>query len=103
MPPAGLPVGSPRVNLPAAMPITGGGSSARRGAANSATGARWLVCRFFLWNPWWGDLIIVAYAVAANLPCIFAQRYNRSRLTRLLGRAGRTRDVAQHPGKDEFV
>ena len=41
---------------------------------------------FFLWNPWWGDLIIVAYAVAANLPCILAQRYNRARLQRVLGR-----------------
>jgi glycosyl-4,4'-diaponeurosporenoate acyltransferase len=41
---------------------------------------------FFLWNPWWGDLVIVAYAVAANLPCILAQRYNRLRLRRLLAR-----------------
>ena len=39
---------------------------------------------FFLWNPWWGDLIIVGYAVAANLPCILVQRYNRARLGRLL-------------------
>jgi glycosyl-4,4'-diaponeurosporenoate acyltransferase len=42
---------------------------------------------FFLWNPWWGDLIILAYALAANLPCIFAQRYNRARMLRLMGRA----------------
>jgi len=41
---------------------------------------------FFLWNPWWGDLIIVAYALAANLPCILAQRYNRSRFQRVLAR-----------------
>lgn len=41
---------------------------------------------FFLWNPWWGDLIIVGYAVAANLPCILAQRYNRLRLTRVSSR-----------------
>ena len=39
---------------------------------------------FFLWNPWWGDLVIVAYAVTANLPCILAQRYNRARFRRLL-------------------
>lgn len=39
---------------------------------------------FFLWNPWWGDLVIVAYAITANLPCILVQRYNRARLTRLL-------------------
>ncbi|MBE0541379.1 MAG: glycosyl-4,4'-diaponeurosporenoate acyltransferase [Verrucomicrobia bacterium] len=41
---------------------------------------------FFLWNPWWGDLIIVAYALAANLPCILAQRYNRARFHKLLAR-----------------
>ena len=41
---------------------------------------------FFLWNPWWGDLIIVAYALAANLPCILAQRYNRARFQRLSAR-----------------
>ncbi len=41
---------------------------------------------FFLWNPWWGDCIIVAYALAANLPCILVQRYNRLRLGRLLDR-----------------
>ena len=41
---------------------------------------------FFLWNPWWADLIMVAYGLAANLPCILAQRYNRLRLRRLLAR-----------------
>jgi len=41
---------------------------------------------FFLWNPWWADLIIVIYAVAANVPCILAQRYNRLRFHRLLAR-----------------
>ena len=41
---------------------------------------------FFLWNPWWADLIMVSYAVLANLPCILAQRYNRLRLWRLLAR-----------------
>lgn len=39
---------------------------------------------FFLWNPWWGDLIIVAYALLANLPCILVQRYNRARMLRRL-------------------
>lgn len=43
---------------------------------------------FFLWNPWWGDLIIVVYALFANLPCILAQRYNRARFQRLLTRRG---------------
>jgi glycosyl-4,4'-diaponeurosporenoate acyltransferase len=42
---------------------------------------------FFLWNPWWGDLVILAYALAANLPCILAQRHNRIRLRRVLARA----------------
>ena len=47
---------------------------------------------FFLWNPWWGDLVIVAYAVIANTPCLIAQRYNRLRLRRLLARTqARTR------------
>jgi glycosyl-4,4'-diaponeurosporenoate acyltransferase len=41
---------------------------------------------FFLWNPWWADLIMTGYAVGANLPCILAQRYNRLRLRRLLNR-----------------
>lgn len=35
---------------------------------------------FFLWNPWWGDAVMIAYALAANLPCILAQRYNRARM-----------------------
>lgn len=35
---------------------------------------------FFLWNPLWADLVIVAYALAANLPCVIVQRYNRARL-----------------------
>jgi glycosyl-4,4'-diaponeurosporenoate acyltransferase len=42
---------------------------------------------FFLWNPPWADAVILAYALAANLPCILAQRYNRIRLRGLL--AGR--------------
>lgn len=37
---------------------------------------------FFLWNPWWGDLIVATYALGANLPCILVQRYNRARLQR---------------------
>ena len=39
---------------------------------------------FFLWNYWWVDLIMVAYAIMANLPCILTQRYNRFRLVRLV-------------------
>ena len=38
---------------------------------------------FFLWNPWWGDLIMAVYAMTANFPCILVQRYNRFRLVRV--------------------
>jgi glycosyl-4,4'-diaponeurosporenoate acyltransferase len=54
--------------------------------------AHWLVLAcailFFAWNPWPIGLLMVAYAVAANAPCILVQRYNRLRLLRLLSRAG---------------
>lgn len=50
---------------------------------------------FFLWNPWWGDLIIVTYALAANLPCILTQRYNRARFSRLLRRVSLGRQNRQ--------
>ncbi|MFZ4584039.1 MAG: glycosyl-4,4'-diaponeurosporenoate acyltransferase [Acidimicrobiia bacterium] len=39
---------------------------------------------FFLWNPWWLGLVMVAYAVLANVPCVAAQRYNRARFLRVL-------------------
>jgi glycosyl-4,4'-diaponeurosporenoate acyltransferase len=39
---------------------------------------------FFLWNPPWACLVMTAYAVAANLPCILAQRYNRIVLERVV-------------------
>ena len=41
---------------------------------------------FFVWNAWWGDVLMVAFAVAVNLPCLMVQRYNRLRLTRVLRR-----------------
>jgi glycosyl-4,4'-diaponeurosporenoate acyltransferase len=41
---------------------------------------------FFVWNPLWADLVMIAYAILANLPCILAQRYNRVRLTNVLER-----------------
>lgn len=37
---------------------------------------------FYLWNPPWACLVMTAYALAANLPCILAQRYNRITLDR---------------------
>lgn len=41
---------------------------------------------FAIWNPGWALGINVAYALAANLPCILVQRYNRGRFLRVLGR-----------------
>ena len=39
---------------------------------------------FFVWNPWWLALAMLGYGVAANVPCILVQRYNRARLERSL-------------------
>jgi glycosyl-4,4'-diaponeurosporenoate acyltransferase len=41
---------------------------------------------FLLWNPPAVWLLMVAYAVVANVPCLLIQRYNRARLLRILGR-----------------
>jgi len=45
---------------------------------------------FFLWNSPGVGLVMIAYALLANLPCILTQRYNRCRLSRVLatGRGG---------------
>ena len=39
---------------------------------------------FFLWNIWWAGIIMIGYALIANLPCIMLQRFNRARLYRIL-------------------
>ena len=39
---------------------------------------------FFLWNPPWACVVMTVYALAANLPCIFTQRYNRIALHRVV-------------------
>lgn len=39
---------------------------------------------FFLWNPLWACFVMVGYGLAANLPCIIVQRYNRMVLLQLL-------------------
>lgn len=44
---------------------------------------------FFLWNPLWACLLMTAYAILANVPCILAQRYNRLMLTRILRKMDR--------------
>lgn len=41
---------------------------------------------FFFWNSWRVGMVMVAYGVVANLPCILVQRYNRLRLTVALKR-----------------
>ena len=38
---------------------------------------------FFLWNPPWARWVMTAYALAANIPCILVQRYNRFTLNRI--------------------
>lgn len=44
------------------------------------------VVLFLLWNPPVGVAANVVYAVAANAPCILAQRYNRPRVVAILER-----------------
>jgi glycosyl-4,4'-diaponeurosporenoate acyltransferase len=41
---------------------------------------------FFLWNTPAVGVIMILYAIAENLPLIMAQRYNRCRFRRVLGR-----------------
>ena len=52
--------------------------------------AHWIVLGssllFFLWNPLWAGFVMVGYALAVNVPCIMAQRYNRIRLSRVAAR-----------------
>lgn len=47
---------------------------------------------FFLWNPAWVGGVMIAYAMAENVPLILAQRYTRARLLRVL----RGRRAARH-------
>ena len=41
---------------------------------------------FAIWNPPWAVGANALYALAANLPCIVVQRYNRSRFLRVVER-----------------
>lgn len=45
---------------------------------------------FLLWNPPAIWLLMVAYALVANLPCLVIQRYNRARVLRILERRRRS-------------
>jgi len=38
---------------------------------------------FFIWNDWWIGMIMIAYALIVNIPCVVTQRYNRIRLRRV--------------------
>jgi glycosyl-4,4'-diaponeurosporenoate acyltransferase len=42
---------------------------------------------FFLWNKTGVGFVMILYALIENLPLIMAQRYNRSRLIRILSKA----------------
>jgi glycosyl-4,4'-diaponeurosporenoate acyltransferase len=53
-----------------------------------------IVPLLLLWNPWWLWTCMVVYAIAANVPCLLVQRYNRGRVLRALRRAGRR--IPQH-------
>jgi glycosyl-4,4'-diaponeurosporenoate acyltransferase len=39
---------------------------------------------FPAWNPWPITAVMMVYAVAANLPCLLVQRYNRARIARMV-------------------
>lgn len=44
---------------------------------------------FYLWNPAWACMVMTAYGLLANLPCIVAQRANRIQLMRMEQQARR--------------
>ena len=54
---------------------------------------------FFLWNPWYVGVIMIAYGLATNLPFIVVQRYNRPRLAVMYHRpdGGRVERAAGRP------
>ena len=47
---------------------------------------------FILWNPLWAIVVMLVYALLANIPCILAQRYNRLRLRAIYQLKVRRRD-----------
>jgi glycosyl-4,4'-diaponeurosporenoate acyltransferase len=38
---------------------------------------------FLVWNLEWVGIVMIAYAISVNFPCIITQRYNRIRLKRV--------------------
>ncbi len=94
--------------LPEAGALFRGGFSKRRAATadreylerfavetRRAELTHWLILAaspwFFLWNPWWLGLAMVGYGIAANVPCLAIQRYNRARLLRMILRPSAAR------------
>src|SRR6202020_1034772 len=67
--------------LPDGAPWLGGFGKKKLRGRNRADLAHWcmLACLpvFFVWNSPWACWMMTVYAIAANLPCILAQRYNR--------------------------
>jgi glycosyl-4,4'-diaponeurosporenoate acyltransferase len=43
---------------------------------------------FFIWNDWWIGMIMIAYGIVVNIPCVITQRYNRIRLRRFYEYSG---------------
>jgi glycosyl-4,4'-diaponeurosporenoate acyltransferase len=52
-------------------------------------------CLFFLWNPVIAGWLMIVYALAANAPCLIAQRYNRPRLQKLLAMIEHNKETKQ--------
>jgi len=68
--------------------------------------AHWcmLLCTpvFYLWNPRWACIIMTAYGLAANLPCILVQRANRVKVDRILRRSG-AQQSPRNPSIEQVV
>ena len=89
--------------LPDGAPWLGGRSKSRIGSRNQldlttflietrrAEVAHWcmLLCTpvFYLWNPAWACVVMTFYGIAANVPCIVAQRANRIKIEHILYRS----------------
>ncbi|MBV9952189.1 MAG: glycosyl-4,4'-diaponeurosporenoate acyltransferase [Acidimicrobiia bacterium] len=54
---------------------------------------------FLLWNPWPAGVVLIAYGLVANVPCIVIQRYNRLRAERVLAARADARAVADTSGR----
>jgi glycosyl-4,4'-diaponeurosporenoate acyltransferase len=63
--------------------------------------AHWLALAgtpaFALWNPPIGVVLMAVYGIAANVPCIAIQRYNRTRAQRAVARRQPPRTCVQIP------